>query len=87
MQIRRVALDLARAQTLDRLCPLVTIADELEGPKPPKVFVPKKLDQEMIKRINAEYGPAKFPKRRKIQSLEVSDWKIPSPRSFENPGG
>ena len=74
MIVRRVALDLARAQALDRLCPRVVIEEAPPPAKVAPVFMPKFLAPELVAEIEVRYGLAR-PRIRKIQNLEVSDWK------------
>ena len=74
MIVRRVALDLARAQALDRLCPRVVIEEAPPLGRVAPVFMPKFLAPELVAEIEARYGLAR-PGFWKIQNLEVSDWK------------
>ena len=84
MIVRRVALDLARAARLASLCPNVTIEEAPKAPRVPPVFVPKALDPELVAQIEAKYGPAENPRRRKFQNLDVSDWKNPDSTRLGN---
>lgn len=83
MIIRRVALDLARARALDAQCPRVSPPDVPKAPRVTPVFVPKFLDPAQVAAIEAHYGPAK-PGIRKIQNLDVSDWKNPDATRLGN---
>ena len=84
MIIPRRALDLARARQLVQVTPDVVLDDAPRPPKAPPVFVPKPLDPTLVAEIEARYPEPVNPKRRKIQNLEVQDWKNPNSTRLGN---